>query len=144
MLSKMEKTFTCKNLNDLPSIAEEMLKIFPDERVFAFYGSMGAGKTTFIKVLCDKLGVLNEVVSPTFAIINEYLAEQYGQVYHFDFYRINKIEEVMDIGYEDYLYSGNYCLMEWPEKIEKLLPEDIVYVKIENLDDDSRSIHIKK
>lgn len=140
----MEKIFICKNLNDLPGIAEEVLEIFPNERVFAFYGSMGTGKTTFIKVLCDKLAVMNEVVSPTFAIINEYLSENYGPVYHFDFYRISKIEEVLDIGYEDYLYSGNYCLMEWPEKIEKLLPPNIVYVRIKNLDDKSRSIQIKK
>ncbi len=140
----MEKTFVCKSLNDLAGIADEMLSIFPTERIFAFKGSMGAGKTTFIKVLCEKLEVINEVVSPTFAIINEYHTERFGPIYHFDFYRINKVEEVMDIGYEDYLYSGNYCLMEWPEKIENLLPKDIVYVTIENLDDETRSIHINK
>jgi tRNA threonylcarbamoyladenosine biosynthesis protein TsaE len=140
----MEKTFVCKSLNDLSGIADEMLSLFPEERIFAFKGSMGAGKTTFIKVLCEKLEVLNEVVSPTFAIINEYYAETFGPIYHFDFYRINKVEEVMDIGYEDYLYSGNYCLMEWPEKIESLLPKDIVYVTIETLDDETRSIHINK
>ncbi len=140
----MKHHFVCQSLSDLPKIADELLALYPDDRVFAFEGAMGAGKTTFIKVLCKKLKVENEVVSPTFAIINEYFSEDHGAVYHFDFYRINKLEEVMDIGYEDYLYSGNYCLMEWPEKIEKLLPENIVYVTIENLDDESRNIHINK
>jgi len=140
----MEQSFICHTVEDLQYIAEKMLKLFPEDRIFAFEGNMGAGKTTFIKVLCKNLEVLNEVVSPTFAIINEYHSKKVGPVYHFDFYRINKVEEVMDIGYEDYLYSGNYCLMEWPEKIEKLLPENIVYVAIENLDDRSRSIHVKK
>jgi len=140
----MEQSFICHTVEDLQDIAEKMLKLFPEDRIFAFEGNMGAGKTTFIKVLCKNLEVLNEVVSPTFAIINEYHSKKVGPVYHFDFYRINKVEEVMDIGYEDYLYSGNYCLMEWPEKIEKLLPENIVYVAIENLDDRSRSIHVKK
>ena len=140
----MEQNFLCNSLNDLSGIADKLLQLFPEDRIFAFKGIMGAGKTTFIKVLCEKLKVLNEVVSPTFAIINEYHSEQSGTIYHFDFYRINKIEEVMDIGYEDYLYSGNYCLMEWPEKIEMLLPGNVVYVTIENLDDQARSIHIKK
>ncbi|MBU1012253.1 MAG: tRNA (adenosine(37)-N6)-threonylcarbamoyltransferase complex ATPase subunit type 1 TsaE [Bacteroidetes bacterium] len=140
----MEQLFICRTLDDLQGIAEKMLELFPKDRIFAFEGSMGAGKTTFIKVLCKNLEVLNEVVSPTFAIINEYHSNKVGPIYHFDFYRINNIEEVMDIGYEDYLYSGNYCLMEWPEKIEKLLPENIVYVTIQNLDDRSRSIHVKK
>ncbi len=140
----MEQTYLCNSLNELPEIADKLLQLFPEERIFAFKGNMGAGKTTFIKVLCKKLEVLNEVVSPTFAIINEYHTKSLGPIYHFDFYRINKIEEVMDIGYEDYLFSGNYCLMEWPEKIESLLPKDIVYVTIENLDDQTRSIHVKK
>jgi tRNA threonylcarbamoyladenosine biosynthesis protein TsaE len=140
----MERQFVCHTLNDLPKIADEIIGLFPNERVFAFEGEMGAGKTTFIKVLCRKLEVESEVVSPTFAIINEYYSEAFGPVYHFDFYRINKLEEVMDIGYEDYLYSGNYCLMEWPEKIEKLLPKNIVYITIESLDDESRIIHINK
>lgn len=140
----MEQTFICHTLEDLQGIAEKILGLFPHDRIFAFEGNMGAGKTTFIKVLCENLEVLNEVVSPTFAIINEYHSKKVGPIYHFDFYRINRAEEVMDLGYEDYLYSDNYCLMEWPEKIEKLLPENIVYVTIENLDDKSRSIHIKK
>lgn len=140
----MEQSFICHTLDDLQGIAEKMLELFPMDRIFAFEGNMGAGKTTFIKVLCKNLEVMNEVVSPTFAIINEYHSNKVGSIYHFDFYRINKVEEVMDIGYEDYLYSGNYCLMEWPEKIEKLLPENIVYVTIQNLDDRSRSIHVKK
>lgn len=140
----MEQTYLCNTLDDLPEIANILIDLFPDDRIFAFKGNMGVGKTTFIKVLCKQFKVINDVVSPSFSIVNEYHTEENGSIYHFDFYRINKLEEVMDIGYEDYLYSGNYCLMEWPEKIEKLLPENIVYVTIENLDDKSRSIHIKK
>jgi len=102
---------------------------------------MGAGKTTFIKTICNELGVENMVNSPTFAIINEYFTLAGESVYHFDFYRIKKKEEVLDIGYEEYFYSGNYCFMEWPEKIEELLPENVVYVTInENVDDGSRTI----
>lgn len=140
----MEHKYRCPSLKELPDIVGHLLELFPDDRIFAFKGNLGAGKTTFIKVMCDLLGVQNKVVSPTFSIINEYYSELYGPVFHFDFYRIEKIEEVMDIGYEDYFFSGNYCLMEWPEKIEQLLPRNIVYVTIVNLDDQSRSIHFKK
>ncbi len=133
--------FVCKSLKELPEIARKMIEIHSDKRLFAFKGSMGAGKTTFIKVVCEELGVVSMVNSPTFAIVNEYFTEQNESVYHFDFYRIKKKEEVFDIGYEDYLYSGNYCFMEWPELIEELLPDNIVYVSIEeNLQDGSRTI----
>src|SRR5512138_3196733 len=116
--------------NELPGVARTLLNAYPDSRVFAFYGQMGAGKTTFIKVLCKTLGVPDIVQSPTFAIINEYKLDSGESVFHFDFYRIKKVEEAFDIGYEDYIYSGHYCFIEWPELIEGLLPEDAVRVII--------------
>ena len=102
-----------------------------DDTVFAFYGKMGAGKTTFIKALCKLLGVEDEVNSPTFAIINEYRSQTTAElIYHFDFYRIKKLEEVYDLGYEDYFYSGALCFIEWPELVEELLPLDAKKVTI--------------
>lgn len=107
--------------------------------VFAFYGKMGAGKTTFIKSLCKELGVNDTVNSPTFSIVNEYRSDETGElIYHFDFYRVEKIEEVFDMGYEDYFYSGALCLIEWPELIEELLPGDAVRVDIKEEADGSR------
>ena len=112
-------------------------------RVFLFYGSMGAGKTTFIKALCKALGVEDEVNSPTFAIVNEYRSESTAElIYHFDFYRIKKVEEVYDLGYEDYFYSGALCFIEWPELIEELLPEDTKKISIEENNDGERIITI--
>ncbi len=108
--------------------------------IFAFYGKMGAGKTTFIKAVCEALGVKDVINSPTFAIVNEYLAGNGEPIYHFDFYRIKKEQEVLDIGYEDYIYSDCICFMEWPELIEDLLPEDTVKVTIEEKEDGSRVI----
>ena len=110
----------------------ELLKACEPHRVFAFDGAMGAGKTTFIKKLCEEMGTMDVVNSPTFAIVNVYDVEQpyKGEVYHFDCYRLKDIREAMDFGAEEYLYSGNYCFIEWPEKIEALLPEDTVWVKI--------------
>ncbi len=127
--------FTFENID---KAASEFLKELGDRKIVAFYGSMGAGKTTFIKAICDVLGVTDTVNSPTFAIVNEYLAASGESVYHFDFYRIKKIEEAYDFGYEDYFYSGNLCLIEWPELIEELLPEDTVRVKIEEVDEGER------
>ncbi len=126
------------HLKELPEIARKLVEQFAEERVFAFYGKMGAGKTTFIQSVCRVLGSDDTVTSPTFALINEYNTEKNGSVFHFDFYRIKNLEEVFDLGYEDYLYSGSYCLIEWPELIEPLLPEKVVKVKIEVETDGSR------
>jgi tRNA threonylcarbamoyladenosine biosynthesis protein TsaE len=118
------------DLSLLQESAKLLLAHFPNERVFAFYGAMGAGKTTFIKAICHELGSNDYVTSPTFALINEYTIEGSSVIYHFDFYRIKKLEEAFDLGYEDYIYSGNYCFIEWPEMIEQLLPAGIVEVQI--------------
>lgn len=108
----------------------------------AFYGAMGAGKTTLIRELTAQLGVTDMVTSPTFALVNEYQSEGGKVIYHFDFYRINRLEEVYDLGYEEYFYSGDLCLVEWPELIEELLPEDVVKVKIEEQEDGARVISV--
>lgn len=130
-------------LPDLPEIARKIIKAYPDERIFAFYGDLGAGKTTLIKALCEELGVTEAVTSPSFSIINEYVAGEIELIYHFDFYRIKKLEEVLDIGYEEYLYSGFYCFLEWADKIEELLPERFVYISITGTaKDKSRNIRI--
>jgi len=120
----------CKNESELIPAASRLLGLFSQSRVFALYGAMGAGKTTFIKAICACLGVGDLVQSPSFSIVNEYRTTTGQSVFHFDFYRIRKIEEVYDIGYEDYFYSGNYCFIEWPEMIETLLPEETIRVRI--------------
>ncbi len=119
------------SLDDLPAIAAKIISTYP-QKIIGFYGEMGAGKTTFIKVLCTYLGVVeSEICSPTYSIVNEYLTVNKNVVYHFDFYRIKSEQEAFDMGYEDYLYSGNYCFLEWPEKIETLLPNDLLKIHIE-------------
>ena len=128
-----------KSAAELNEPAREFIRAMGDNTVFAFYGKMGAGKTTFIKALCRELGVEDEVNSPTFAIVNEYRSATTAElIYHFDFYRIKKIEEVYDMGYEDYFYSGALCLIEWPELAESVLPSDTVRVDIVEQDDGSR------
>jgi tRNA threonylcarbamoyladenosine biosynthesis protein TsaE len=131
------------SVEGLKNVAANLIKQFPDHRVFAMYGKMGAGKTTFIQAICNYLGSDDNVTSPTFAIINEYKTEDLSSIFHFDFYRIENLEEAYDLGYEDYLFSGNYCFIEWPEMIESLLPENIVKVQIEVFDDESRVISAK-
>ena len=119
------------DVSELRGAAKELIQLFPGERIFAFYGKMGAGKTTFIQDICRYLGSPDNVISPTFALINEYKTDSGHSIFHFDFFRINDLEEVFDLGYEDYFFSGEYCLIEWPEKIENLLPEHYVEVKME-------------
>ena len=143
-----------KSTEQLADAARTFISNIGERRIFAFYGKMGAGKTTFIKAICTELGVEDVITSPTFAIVNEYeIAPKASSslsnhlpafptqsVYHFDFYRIKRLEEVYDMGYEEYFYSGALCFIEWPELIEQLLPEDTVRVRIEQLPDDSRKV----
>lgn len=124
--------------------AREFVEVMGDNTVFAFYGKMGAGKTTFIKAVCQELGVEDNITSPTFAIVNEYRSDIAGElIYHFDFYRIKKLEEVYDMGYEDYFYSGAVCFIEWPELIEELLPGNAVKVTIEEVTEGKREVTIE-
>ncbi len=125
--------FSCDKPIALDEIAAQLLQFHATKRVFAFYGKMGAGKTTFIKSICKQLHVIDTAISPTFAIINEYETEAGSSVYHFDFYRIKNLTEFLDLGCEEYFYSGSYCFIEWPEKIEDSLPPDCVPVFIEEL-----------
>ena len=129
-----------ESLKELGEAARLFLDGIGESRVIAFYGAMGAGKTTFIKALCDVLGVEDDVNSPTFNIINEYRAENGDAVYHFDFYRIEKVSEAMDIGFEEYVYSGDLCLIEWPQNIEQILPVDTLKVQLSVLDDGCRVV----
>ncbi len=130
------------SLSEIDDAAREFLRLTAGRRHFAFYGAMGAGKTTFIKALCKALGVTGIVTSPTFALVNEYDAGDSGTVYHFDFYRITKPEEAFDFGCEEYFASGNYCFAEWPEKAESALPDDICRVTIRELPDGKRKITV--
>ncbi len=132
------------NLDVIHEAAKEFISLMDDRTVFAFRGAMGAGKTTFIKAICEELGVEDVINSPTFAIINEYRSEDSGElIYHFDFYRINKQSEAEEIGTSDYFYSGALCFIEWPEKIEDLLPGDVVEVSIKEEADGTRTVEIK-
>lgn len=132
------------DLDSIDKAAEELMGLFPGNRIFAFYGEMGSGKTTFIKAVCRFLGVEQFVTSPSFAIVNEYHDKSgRNSFYHFDFYRIDKVEEAFDMGYEDYFYSGNTCFIEWPEKISALLPEDTVKLTINVLYNGMRELRKK-
>ena len=122
-------------VSELEFASTSLLELINDNNIICFYGEMGVGKTTFIKEICKKLGVEDVVSSPTFSIINEYLTENNESVYHFDFYRIEKEEEAFDIGYEEYFYRGNLCLIEWPEKISSIIPENIIKVQITRSDE---------
>ena len=127
-----------KDLEHIREAARTFVDAMGDQHVFAFYGSMGAGKTTFIKAICEELGVEDVVTSPTFAIVNEYEGE--CPIYHFDFYRIKKLEEVYDMGYEDYFYGNGLCFIEWPEMMEELLPEGTIKVQIKENADGTRTV----
>ena len=137
-----------KDLDHISEAAREFVSHIGERRVFAFYGHMGAGKTTFIKAICEALGVEDVITSPTFAIVNEYTPSSFllppsSKIYHFDFYRIKRLEEVYDMGYEDYFYSGALCFIEWPELIEELLPEDAVRITISEQPDGSRLVTLE-
>jgi tRNA threonylcarbamoyladenosine biosynthesis protein TsaE len=136
----MQHIIKIKSLEELPDAANQLLAFCANKKVVAFYGAMGVGKTTFIKALCKRLGVTDNVNSPTFSLVNEYHIDSGETVFHFDFYRINKLSEAYDMGYEDYLYSGNYCFIEWSEKIEELLPDNVVKVAISIEENDYRII----
>ena len=130
-----------KSLDNIHEAAREFIKNMGSGHVFAFYGKMGAGKPTFIKAVCEELGVDDVITSPTFAIVNDYTSSKDdSHIFHFDFYRIKKLEEVYDMGYEDYFYSGSLCFIEWPELIEDILPGDAVKVTITQNEDGSRVI----
>ncbi len=132
-----------KSIEEIAVAAKVFVTAMGDRKVFAFHGKMGAGKTTFIKAVCEELGVEDVINSPTFAIVNEYVDGKGEPVYHFDFYRIKNLQEVLDIGYEDYVYSGHVCFMEWPELIENLLPDDAVKVTIEEKTDGGRVVQFE-
>ena len=138
------KTLYINDLSDIRRTASEFIRLMDSNTVFAFYGKMGAGKTTFIKAICEALGVEDVINSPTFSIINEYRSEKTGElIYHFDFYRINKLSEACDISVEDYFYSGALCFIEWPEVIEPLLPDNTIQVTVEEMDNGSRKLTFK-
>jgi tRNA threonylcarbamoyladenosine biosynthesis protein TsaE len=126
----MESCFEINSTDELVPVAIDLIAKTEKNKVVAFYGSMGSGKTTFIKTICKQMGVKEGISSPTFSIINEYALPNQQRIFHFDFYRIKSLAEAYDLGYEDYFYSNNYCFIEWPEMIETLLPTEIVRVKI--------------
>ena len=136
-------TFKINGVEELSKVSDLLISWRDKSNIIAFYGTMGAGKTTLVKNLCAKMGVQDEVNSPTFALVNEYQTESFDSIFHFDFYRIKSLEEVFDIGYEDYFYGGSLCLLEWPELIDPLMPEHFITVEITLGDtDDSRVIKV--
>ena len=132
-----------KSLDELKHAAEQLISFGGSEKIFLFYGDMGAGKTTLIKSLCENLGVKEPATSPTFSIVNEYQGES-SKIYHFDFYRLKNQSEALDLGYEEYFYSGNYCFIEWPEKIPDLLPDHYVRVEVQVVSDNERLLTFTK
>lgn len=141
-----ENKIIIKSLDEIDNAAHRFVELMGDETVYAFYGDMGAGKTTFINALSKALGVENDATgSPSFSIINEYRSDVTAElIYHFDLYRLENLEEAFDIGVEDYFDSGVLCLLEWPERIEDILPDDTVKVEIRVMEDDSRELTVKK
>ena len=138
----MHDTLVIADLSDLPSAAKQLLQVCEGKKIFAFKGEMGAGKTTIIKTICEVMGVKDAISSPTFSIVNEYRSSKDERIFHFDFYRIKSINEAYDMGYEDYFYSDAYCFIEWPEKIEELLPPDHVKINI-LVDGEQRKISLE-
>lgn len=134
-------TIKIKDIDSISAAAQEFIAQMGENKIFAFYGGMGAGKTTFVKALCEAMGVTDTVNSPTFAIVNEYDTPTGRPIYHFDFYRIKRLTEVYDMGYEDYFYGRGLCFIEWPELIEDLLPEETVKVTITEQPDGSRVVN---
>lgn len=135
--------WTINNLEQINDVAVQFLDYVGERTIFALYGPMGVGKTTFVKAIGKCMGVEDDVSSPTFAIVNEYVTKKGESVYHFDFYRVNNISEALDFGYEEYFYSGNKCFIEWPEKIDELLPEDIVNCIFSENEDGSRELRVE-
>jgi len=137
------KSVSINSITELPLVAKQLLTYANGDKFFIFEGEMAAGKTTFIKAFCEEIGIKDVVSSPTFSIVNEYESET-GPVYHFDFYRLKSQQEAFDIGYEEYFYSGNYCLIEWPTKVEDLLPEKYIKVEIEITGNELRNFTFNK
>lgn len=137
------RDITIHSTDELPMVAEQVIDALDGRSVVALFGPMGAGKTTLVSAIMEHLGSADTVTSPTFALVNQYYTADNQPVYHFDFYRINSLAEAFDMGYEEYFYSGDLCLVEWPEKIEGLLPDDVMVVRIEPLDETSRRFMIE-
>lgn len=135
-------TLKIENLEQINTVAKQFVGVVGERRIFAMHGAMGVGKTTFIKAICETLGVTDVINSPTFAIVNEYLSATNTTIYHFDFYRIDDVQEAYDFGYEDYFYSNAYCFMEWPEKIASILPQSTVNLYFNEEEDGSRTINV--
>ncbi len=138
------KTFKIENIEQINVVAREFIKQIGDNKIFAMHGAMGVGKTTFIKAVCEELGVTDVINSPTFAIVNEYQSAAGTTIYHFDFYRIEDVQEAYDFGYEDYFYSNAYCFMEWAEKIESILPPDTIHLHFNEEQDGTRTISVEQ
>lgn len=134
--------FSGVTLQQLSGMGRELLDHYPDQRIWLFHGDMGAGKTSFIKEICRQLGVNENMSSPTFTLVNEYLDKIGTKVFHFDFYRLKNELEAMEIGVEEYFYSGNYCFIEWPEKVRSLLPANHININITVEDPDHRTIEV--
>ncbi|MDB5142610.1 MAG: tsaE [Mucilaginibacter sp.] len=139
----MSKISVNYNLSGITTAAQKLINYSDNQKIFLFYGDMGAGKTTFIKSLCEQLGAKETVTSPTFSIVNEYEGKE-NRIYHFDFYRLKNQSEALDLGYEEYFYSDNYCFIEWPEKIPDLLPPHYIRVNIQVLDNNERILTFEK
>lgn len=136
------KSILVDSLSDLTQVAQQIIDHLSERPVVAFFGAMGAGKTTLIREIAEQMSVDDNVTSPTFAIVNQYQTQDRQTIYHFDFYRINRLEEAYDMGYEEYFYSGDVCLIEWPEKVAELLPDNTLKITIEIIDETSRRITI--